>query len=1064
MKLNVSSVTSGNGVIVDSGASVHLFKCESDFISWDTSFNPSNVSIILADGSTCSGIKGKGSVEIEVNDILGKPHTIRLNEVLFYPSCGHTGIISVRRALDDSIEFHFKKENSFMINNEIQIPLINKDQLYHVNSVTSSSLVKRSALEWHEVMGHLNFRDVYRMPKMVNGMSITHKNKRACVTCIKGKSKENKSSDPDRRSDSPFEFVHSDVLGPMNIADSVEEANYLISFVCDFSNFIVVYTMVDKTGVPLALEKFLQFASRFGKTSRIRTDGGPEYTSNVFEEICRRQKIFHEKSPPHTPSMNGTAERSFGTLSPKARCIRIRAALPNTVWPLAYKYAAFLYNRSPVERISSTPFELVYGYPPDVSRIRKFGQAVEVLNHRHMNKLDSRTESAIFMGVDFTTSAYLVWYPDKEIYKAVPHHRVFFLDTQEDDPEKSPAGPVETPADLAPIMENQRSGKTESIVNLNPPSPVVSKSNRNHGRNVYASDNGKRTVKPPQRYGNPIHHDFLGLNYVFNVSVIEYCYNIHKVPRTYNEAMKSEDSDKWTKAMEREYNSLLKHKTFILVDRPKNHDVITGRWVFQLKTDIDPRTHSLINREKARWVARGFLQKFGLNYTDTFAPMSRMPTIRIMMVFCAQYGFLAFQLDVETAYLNAPLDHDIFIEQPAGFAKDKSKVCLLQKSLYGLKQSAKLWNDTIHTFLLGIGFTQSNADLCLYLKHTTEGMLFLIIWVDDIVILSNNINMVNAFKTQISKEYTVKDLGSLKYFLGIEFHMSDTSVQMSQSGYCKTILERFGMMDCKPMKIPCERNIHDELREHINSPLLQDATRYRELVGSLIYLQQVTRPDLSFITNILGQQMSKPTKFHWELGLKTLRYLKGTIEFKLNYNRANNLQLTGYADADWGNAPDRKSQSGYVFYMSANSSPISWSSRKQNLVATSTCDSEYVALSEAVSECLWLQQLIKDINLKGVQSRPANMLCDNTPAISLAANPCYHKKSKHIDIKHHHVRDHISQGTITLNHVPTDENIADGYTKALAYPLFKKFQINCTQPISKNCTHHLNCCLPLSDV
>ena len=343
-------------------------------------------------------------------------------------------------------------------------------------------------------------------------------------------------------------------------------------------------------------------------------------------------------------------------------------------------------------------------------------------------------------------------------------------------------------------------------------------------------------------------------------------------------------------------------------------------------------------------------------------------------------------------------------------------------------------------------------------------MLFLIIWVDDIVILSNSVKMVNSFKKQISRKFTVKDLGSLKYFLGIEFHMSDTSVQMSQSGYCKTILERFGMMDCKPMKIPCEKNIHDELREHINSPLLQDATRYRELVGSLIYLQQVTRPDLSFITNILGQQMSKPTKFHWELGLKTLRYLKGTIEFKLNYNRANNLQLTGYADADWGNAPDRKSQSGYVFYMSANSSPISWSSRKQNLVATSTCDSEYVALSEAVSECLWLQQLIKDINLKGVQSRPANMLCDNTPAISLAANPCYHKKSKHIDIKHHHVRDHISQGTITLNHVPTDENIADGYTKALAYPLFKKFQINCTQPISKNCTHHLNCCLPLSDV
>ena len=290
--------------------------------------------------------------------------------------------------------------------------------------------------------------------------------------------------------------------------------------------------------------------------------------------------------------------------------------------------------------------------------------------------------------------------------------------------------------------------------------------------------------------------------------------------------------------------------------------------------------------------------------------------------------------------------------------------------------------------------------------------------------------------------------------------MSDTSVQMSQSGYCKTILERFGMMDCKPMKIPCEKNIHDELREHVNSPLLSDATRYRELVGSLIYLQQVTRPDISFVTNILGQQMSKPTQFHWELGLKTLRYLKGTMNFTINYNRSDKLRLTGFADADWGNAPDRKSQSGYCFYMSSTSSPISWSSRKQNLVATSTCDAEYVALSEAVSECIWLQQLIKDINLQGVQSHPASMLCDNTPAIALAATASHHKRSKHIDIKHHHVRDHLSKGTITLNHVPTDKNISDGFTKALAYPLFNKFMINCTNPTIKcnlvACHYHEN--------
>ena len=1119
--INSSILSKNSGILVDSGSSVHLFKNESVFTSWDNNFNPNSVKIVLADGTTSSDIKGKGTVEINVTDATGKNHSIKLNNVLFMPSLEHTGIISVERCMDANIEVHFIKGDCYLMNNGTKIPLVKRDKLYYVSAIKTLPLVQRSALDWHNIMGHLNFRDIYRMPQMVDGMSITHKNKRACITCIEGKSKENLSRNPDQRADSPFSFVHSDVLGPMNIHDSIDEANYLITFVCDYSNFITVYTMQDKTGVPYAFEKFLQFTARFGKVKRLRSDQGPEYTSHAFEDICRRHSIFHETSVPYTPSMNGTAERSFGTLSPKARCLRIQASLPNTIWPLAYKYAAFLYNRSPVERINSTPFELIYGYKPDIRRIHQFGAPVHTLNLRPETKMDSRTVPGVFVGIDYQTSGFTIWYPEENICRTAARSRVFFINegksTKSDqqvalgsdgvcEMSGSPSLPtlasdagqaaddVIIPGDQwlkprrqARLPAHQRSKPQQMVARLprntaQPPkcdsllptsahsgSPEESQTNtrslkdvRKNYPNDYRdgnvsshihSDNDSRPSRNrrvPSRYGNPITHDNFGHDYCFNISALDYCYNVHTVPRTYNEAMKSDDFQKWKLAMTKEYDSLLKHQTFILVDRPKDHDVITGRWVFSNKLDINPISLDLFTRAKARWVARGFLQKYGESFTDTYAPMSRMPSIRIMMFFCAQFGFLAFQLDVETAYLNAPLDHKVYIEQPAGFTKDKSKVCLLRKSLYGLKQSAKLWNDTIHNFLLKLGFTQTNADLCLYMKQSSEGIIFLIIWVDDIIILSNNVKMVDSFKEQISKEYKVKDLGKLKYFLGIEFKVTDKSVQMSQSGYCKTILERFGMMDSNPMKIPCEKNIHDELREHINSPLLPDATRYRELVGSLIYLQQVTRPDISFIVNILGQQMSKPTQFHWELGLKALRYLKGTINFTLNYNKADKMELTGYADADWGNGPDRKSQSGYCFYLSPNSSPISWSSRKQNLVATSTCDAEYVALSEAVSECIWLQQLIKDTKLKEVQSRPANMLCDNTSAIALANNPSHHKRSKHIDVKHHHVRDHMDQGTITITHVPTNDNIADGFTKALAYPLFKKFKTNCTQPTSND--------------
>ena len=213
--------------------------------------------------------------------------------------------------MDANIEFHFVKNECFLLDNKVKIPLVENEKLYYLNAIKSLPLAKKSALDWHNTMGHLNFNDICRMPKMVNGMLITHTNKQACITCLQGKSKEALSKLPDQRSNKPFDFVHSDLLGPMHIKDSIDDANYLINFVCDYSNYTVVYAMESKAGVPLAFEKFLHFTSRFGKVTRLRTDKGTEYTSQAMEAICRKHSIFHETSVAYTPSMNGTAERSF---------------------------------------------------------------------------------------------------------------------------------------------------------------------------------------------------------------------------------------------------------------------------------------------------------------------------------------------------------------------------------------------------------------------------------------------------------------------------------------------------------------------------------------------------------------------------------------------------------------------------------------------------------------------------------------------------------------------------------------------------------------------------------
>ena len=482
---------------------------------------------------------------------------------------------------------------------------------------------------------------------------------------------------------------------------------------------------------------------------------------------------------------------------------------------------------------------------------------------------------------------------------------------------------------------------------------------------------------------------------------------------------------------------------------PEGAKVLTYRKVYSLKHDKDGNPIY-----KVRIVARGCQQSYGLDYLDTYAPMSRMTSIRCLAQLAAQYNFVCHQIDVKTAYLNADIDCELYMERPDTPERDTSKVWRLKKSIYGLKQSAKLWNDTLNEFFMKLGFVRNRADPCLYKRTNSKGIIFLLVWVDDIVILAESQALVDEFVETMNNKYTIKDLGTLSFFLGIEFKVGNHSVKMSQSGYCQTVIDRFGQQSATVSKLPCVPNIHDELRANVNAPKLDRAktTRYRELVGSLIYLEQITRPDISFIVNILGQQMHSPTEFHWRMGLKVLKYLKGTINFSINYHQSDHLELTVFGDADWASGLDRKSQNGYCAFLSDTSSPISWSSRKQELVASSTTNAEYVALAKATCKALWLQKLLHDIDLKDIRFIPSKILCDNTGALCLAFLPgLTSKRSKHIDVKYCLVNDYVQIGAVTLEHVRSNDNYADGFTKSLKPILFNQFyEIMSKEKRSKN--------------
>lgn len=397
-------------------------------------------------------------------------------------------------------------------------------------------------------------------------------------------------------------------------------------------------------------------------------------------------------------------------------------------------------------------------------------------------------------------------------------------------------------------------------------------------------------------------------------------------------------------------------------------------------------------------------------------------------------------MDVKTAYLNAEIDCELYMAQPDGFErKDKSGVklyCKLKKSLYGLKQSGRNWNNLLHNFLLDHSFVQSYADSCVYTKTEINARVVIIIWVDDILIAANCEAVLTEVKNILNNRFKMKDLGKLAWFLGIEFVFGNQCIRMNQCKYLQRILDKFQMSDCKPKSVPCDLSVNNEV--NFDSKELADARLYREIVGSLIYIMMGTRPDICYVVTKLSQYMAKPTKADFNLAKHVLKYLKGTIDYDLKFSKCKyDLKLQGYCDSDWGTSNDRRSITGYCFQLNSDGPLISWRSKKQKIVALSSCEAEYVALTCSIQEAKFLSQLFADI--QGSEKQPIVLYGDNQGALSLAKNPVHHQRTKHIDIKYHYIRAEIQNGNILLMYVPSENNISDIFTKPVSKAKLSKF-------------------------
>ncbi|EWM20187.1 gag-pol polyprotein [Nannochloropsis gaditana] len=450
------------------------------------------------------------------------------------------------------------------------------------------------------------------------------------------------------------------------------------------------------------------------------------------------------------------------------------------------------------------------------------------------------------------------------------------------------------------------------------------------------------------------------------------------------------------KARDAEYQAHMKNGTWELTPLPKGERCISSGWVEADKRD----QNGVIVRRKARFIAKGYSQEFGYDYLHTYAPVASITTIRLVLALACILDLELDNMDVDTAYLQSDLEEKVYIKQPPGYEQYGSNgeelVCRLRKSLYGLKQSGRNWHKKIDGWFRGYGFHSSSTDPCLYVKFGSSGEM----------------EMVNSFKHAISREFSMKDLKELHWILGmaIKRDREKRVMEISQTAYIDMMLAKFRMADCKPVLTPMEGTL-----TKMDGKDVKPDNEYMKLVGSLLYAALVTRPDIAFA--------------------RVLRYLKGTREVGLKYtgNSTGSFTLVGYADADYaGDKDNRRSTSGYTFTLSHGDdiNTIDWKAKQQDVVALSSAESELISACSATQSAVYIRQLLMDLGFK--QDEPTVIMEDNQACIAMSNNPIIQKRTKHIDVRYHFVREKVESKEVELVYIPTQHQLADILTKPLS--------------------------------
>lgn len=1042
--------------VLDSGASLHM-SYRKDWMSSYSEISP--LDIHLADERTVQAV-GKGNIALKVH-WNGSSRMCHFLEVLHVPDL-ERNLFSVSKAVKQGARVEFRADECWVKMSEGQVALKGEHQdglylikgevVHQIHAKSAWTTGKASFDVWHQRYGHLNDQSIKALHKgLVKGLDISGSmDKSFCEGCALGKhSKRPFASGEATRASELLELIHSDVCGPMQTS-SLGGCKYFVTFIDDMSRSCFVYLMKQKLEVLSKFKEFEAWATNFTgrKIKTLRSDNGGEYLSKQFDEYLASKGIQRQLRAPYTPEQNGVAERMNRTLLESARCMLKHAGLQNNLWGEALATAVYLRNRSPSRAISatSTPYEVWTGEKPDVGHLRTFGSRGYVhVPAEKRQKLDQKSVKCMLVGYSTQSKAWRLLQPEtKQILvsrdvlfneeelgstskcQEVKEDDVLLpLNAQEDDPTAEESVNEEAQEDAARSQDESRLSDSTDELFEDAFAEEGDISDEEHTTGDVQPRRSTRIIQKPREWWR-LYGQLAAL-----AAEIQ-----PEEPKNIKEALSSSAGSQWELAAKAEFESLMENETWELVKLPPGRKPIGCKWVFKLKMNPD----GTVDRYKARLVAKGYSQVEGVDYSETFAPVAKFPSIRAILALAASEDMEIHQMDVKTAFLNGTLDEEIYMDQPEGFRVPGKEglVCKLKKSLYGLKQAPRAWNVAIHAYLRCLGMQQSNVDHCVYIKKWNNHTLWMVIYVDDLILASDSMQLLEEVKRALKSGFKMTDLGELKHFLGIQVarEREKRKIWLSQQHYITQILRKYGMQDCKSVKTPLDtsQKLQKTMQPKNEEEKQQmSAIPYRQAVGSLIYAMQGTRPDIAAAIGSVSQYMENPGMQHWTAVKRILRYLQGTRDLALWIGGEKPL---GYSDADWAGCLDtRRSTTGALWLIGG---AVSWQSKKQATTALSSTEAEYMALTAAAKDGIWLRALLQSLG-RPVES-PLVILEDNQGAIALAKNPVSHARSKHIDVRYHFIREALERGEIKLEYCSTADMAADVLTKALSAQKVMEFR------------------------